>query len=92
MAFLRVDMVFRYLLLVVRNSVRTCDVCGTEIPKGDMYAVNVIVRRNADDFMESMSRNSGGIPTFTADGQGNLTLEICMNCKLKISEPGETVH
>jgi hypothetical protein len=83
---------FCCLLLVVRNGVRTCDVCGTEIPKGDTYAVNVIVRRNAGDFMGSMRQNPGGIPTFTADGQGNLTLEICLNCKLKISEPAARVN
>jgi hypothetical protein len=77
---------------MVKDGVRTCDVCEEKIPKAAKYSVTVIQKRHAELFREAMLEDPAMAATFTEDEQGNVRLEICLDCKVRMGKPGETVH
>ena len=77
---------------MVKDGVRTCDVCEEAIPKAAKYSVSVIQKRHAELFRQAMLEDPTLAATFTEDERGNVQLEICLDCKMSMGKPGESVH
>jgi hypothetical protein len=73
---------------MLKDKERLCDVCGETIPKRQKYAVSIIPKdqaKNADLMLP------GDVPR-TMDANGNLRLDICLDCKMNMGTPSEGVQ
>jgi hypothetical protein len=61
---------------MLKDNIRQCDVCHRVILKGEKYRVNTIS-------MDKVLRPDLA-PTTSIDSQGNLRLDYCLECHLKI--------
>ena len=79
---------------MLKNLLRSCDVCGSEIPKGERYVVSKITKHRLqfiEDLMPGIEPDM--LPVMDMDAQGNLRLDICLACHLNMSVPGtETIN
>lgn len=75
---------------MLKDNIRLCDLCGEVIPKGQRYAVTIIQREEVLLAESAFATSPDTAPTRTVDANGNLRLDICLDCKL--STPGETIH
>jgi len=73
---------------MLRDGQRSCDVCGASIPKGEKYVVSKVPREKARLFLEAMEANPEMSATVTPDSQGNLRLDICLDCHMNMGLPG----
>jgi hypothetical protein len=73
---------------MLQDNQRSCDVCGASIPGGEKYAVSKVPKDKARLFQERMQANSSLAATTTPDSQGNLRLDICLNCHMNMDLPG----
>jgi hypothetical protein len=70
---------------MLKDNIRQCDVCDGVIPKGERYRVSTISKDKAlhPELIE---------PTMV-DSQGNIRLDICLECVLSMGMKGtETVN
>ena len=75
-----------------RGEVRFCDVCGRVIVKAEKYLVSKVPRTNVRLFLEMMQIKSETAHT-TLDSEGNLRLEICLDCHIRMDRSdNETVN
>jgi hypothetical protein len=77
---------------MLKEGVRHCDVCGEVILKGQKYSVSLVPKDQAqlaDSLFEAAPDMAA---TRTVDDSGNLRLDICLECKLNMVTPGETVQ
>ena len=71
------------------DNIRLCDVCDGVIPKVEKYRVSTVPRDKALLF----SADPDLIPTTNVDSQGNIQLDICLECHLNKGVKGtETVN
>ena len=70
------------ILHMLNGNERQCDVCGSEIAKGEKYRLSVVSKKNAGVFRSIMQSESDPdlIPTSTEDAKGNIRLDICLDC------------
>jgi hypothetical protein len=73
---------------MVREGQRSCDVCETSILNGEKYVVSKVPREKALLFMEAMEANPELSATTTPDSEGNLRLDICLDCHMNMDLPG----
>jgi hypothetical protein len=72
---------------------RLCDFCGEPIQKGSRFAITVIPREKRGLFSFLKEQNSEIAPTFTLEPNGDVRLDLCVECSLTIHGNGsETVH
>ena len=76
---------------MLKDAVRLCDVCGSTIPKGEKYAVNVIPRADAEQWKRANAIEPDMAATFTEDSQGRIRLDICLECRMNMGGKGDTV-
>jgi hypothetical protein len=77
---------------MLKDSIRLCDVCGEIIPKGQQYAVTVIPNEKVQLAESAFATSPDTAPTRTVDANGNIRLDICLDCKLSTGTGGETIH
>ena len=79
---------------MLKDNIRSCDVCGSEIPTGERYVVSKIPKHRLQLIEELMPGIEPDMrPTMAVDSQGNLRLDICLDCHMNMSVPGtETVN
>lgn len=70
------------------------DVCGSEIPTGERYVVRKIPKQRLQIIEELTTGIEPGMrPTMDVDSEGNLRLDICLNCHMSMDVPGaETIN
>jgi hypothetical protein len=74
---------------MLKDNTRLCDVCDDVIPKGEKYRVSIIPKGKAHLFSDDPDL----IPTTNVDSQGNIRLDICLECHLNMGAKGiETVN
>jgi hypothetical protein len=78
---------------MLRDGQRFCDICEVKIPKGENYVASTVPKSQAHLFRETMEANPEvGVKT-TPDSQGNLRLNVCLDCHMNMDPPGTpTVH
>jgi hypothetical protein len=64
-----------------KDSVRSCDVCGKVIPKGEKYVASTVSKERAELFRSLNEVEPENAATFTTDSEGNVRLDICLECK-----------
>jgi hypothetical protein len=70
---------------MLKDNIRQCDVCDEIIPKGEKYRVSTISKEQAV-YLDLA-------PTTMVDSQGNIRLDICLECHLQMGLKGtETVN
>jgi hypothetical protein len=74
---------------MINGGVRTCDVCGEVIPRGTKYVMHVLPQYAAELLMDE---DHEMVPTFTVDADGNVRLDICLNCKANMGIQAEIVN
>jgi hypothetical protein len=72
-----------------KDGVRTCDVCGESIPKGTEYAMHVLPQYTAKLLIDE---DNDLVSTFTVDADGNVRLDICLDCKAHMGIHSEIVN
>jgi hypothetical protein len=79
---------------MLKDNIRQCDVCNGLIPKGEKYRVSTVTKDQALLFRSLIEASEPELaPTTTVDSQGNMRLDICLECHLNIGAKGtETVH
>ena len=79
---------------MLKDNIRSCDVCSSEIPTGERYVVSKIPKHRLQLIEELMPGIEPDMrPTMDVDSQGNLRLDICLNCHMNMSVPGtETIN
>ena len=65
---------------MVKNSVRFCDECADEIPKGDKYSLRMMPAEAAVLLLDV--EDTDLVPTWTQNADGTVRLEICATCCL----------
>ena len=73
---------------MLRDVGRLCDVCGYNILKGEKYIVSKVPKTNAQTILEMTQANPETAPTTTVDSEGNLRLDICLDCHMHMHLPG----
>lgn len=72
---------------------RFCDVCGDAIAKGEKYAAFTVSKDEAELFHALTDSELDMAPTISVDSQGNLRLDVCLDCRLNMTWPAdETVQ
>lgn len=77
-----------------KNNLRSCDVCGSEIPKGERYVVSKIPKQH----LQLIEELTPGIepdmrPPMDVDSEGNWRVDICLDCHMSMDVPGtETIN
>ena len=66
---------------MVKNGVRFCDVCKEEIPKGERYRVNTILKDGVH--LGDSEKETG----FDMDARGNIRLDVCLDCWTHMTIP-----
>jgi hypothetical protein len=79
-------------LKMLKSGVRSCDVCDEVIPKGEKYAVSIIPEARAQLFRSLNESSPDMAASFTADEKGNVRLDICLECKLRMGTAAESVN
>jgi len=78
---------------MLKGKDRLCDVCGEAIGKGEKYAVVTVPKAKAGLFHALAESGPDMAPTKSVDPQGNLRLDVCLDCRLNMNFPGrETVQ
>jgi hypothetical protein len=72
---------------MVTNGVRTCDVCEDVIPIGAKYSVSFVPAIHVQSTRELLAHEGGQAGTL--DENGNLRLDICLDCRMNMEMPGE---
>jgi hypothetical protein len=77
---------------MLNGSSRLCDLCACEIPNGVKYRLTVVPREQADLFRELLESISEPdmIPTTTLDAEGNIRMDICLECHLSLGPIQDT--
>jgi hypothetical protein len=61
---------------VLKDKQRLCDVCGEDIPKGAKYRKSTMSAQDAG--LPAASDDPDMIPTWMANDDGTVTMEICL--------------
>ena len=79
---------------MLKDNFRSCDVCGSEIAQGERYVVSKIPKHRLQLIEELMPGIEPDMrPTMDVDSQGNLRLDICIDCHKDIDVHGtETIN
>ncbi len=78
---------------MLNESGRLCDTCGDRISKGDKYSVTLIPRDKRHLFSFLNGRNAEIAPTFAIEANGDVRLDICLDCTTAMDIPGgETIN
>jgi len=72
---------------VLKDNVRSCDVCAGVIRKGEKYAVAIIPAPRAQLFRSLNESDPDMAATFTIDARGDVRLDICFDCKIDMGAP-----
>jgi hypothetical protein len=70
---------------MLQDGHRTCDVCGAVIPNEEKYVASKVPQDMASLFLETMDANPELAATTTPDSEGNLRLDICLECHINMS-------
>lgn len=79
---------------MLKHNLRSCDVCGSEIAEDEPYVLSKIPKHR----LQLIEELTPGIepdmrPTMDVASQGNLRLDICLDCHMNMSVPGtETIN
>ena len=66
--------------------------CNSEIPRGQKYCVSTVSKHKAHLFRSIMANVSPDpIPTATEDAEGNIRLDICLDCYMHMGISGGEV-
>lgn len=76
--------------MVIDNR-RFCDVCDESIEKGETFVVRTVPQKNALLF-RSLVENMDDAPSFPVDGEGNVRLDICLDCKMNLGALSRIVN
>lgn len=68
---------------MIKKSIRICDVCSEEIPKRTMCR-QVKLKLEVANLL--FSRNPELTPTWTTLPDGNIQLDICLDCSLSMGK------
>jgi hypothetical protein len=79
-------------LKMLKSGVRSCDVCDKVIPRGEKYAVSIVPEARAQLFRSLNESSPDLAATFTVDEKGNVRLDICLECKLRMGSATESVN
>lgn len=77
------DDVVCYSRQMLIDGLRFCDVCDELIVKDTPYAVSTVPQKNALLF-RSLIENADDPPSYAVDADGNVRLEICLDCKMNM--------
>jgi hypothetical protein len=66
---------------MLKDSVRSCDVCGEVISKEEKYVASTVSKEKVELFRSLNDVNPENAATFTTDSEGNVRLDICLECK-----------
>lgn len=71
---------------MLKDNDRLCDVCGSDISKGENYRVSMVPEQNALLFKSIIDSapHPDLVPTTTADPKGNIRLDICLECHMNM--------
>ena len=72
---------------MVKNSIRFCDVCEEEIPKGKKYSVRSMSVAAAAIFFDVDDPDL--VPTWTQNADGTVRLDICPTCCLSMGDSNQ---
>ena len=73
------------------NGVRFCDVCNEAIEAGARYATSIVQKENSPLLMSLIS-DMEDAPNLTTDIEGNVRIDVCLECKLNMSLTGDIVQ
>ena len=73
---------------MVQDNQRSCDVCGAEIPNCEKYVVSKVRKNKVPLFQEMMEAKPELAATTTLDANGNLRLDICLDCQMNMKMSG----
>jgi len=71
------------------DGIRICDSCGEVIPMGTKYVRHVLPKDAAKLLIDEDHELTSA---FTVDTDGNVQLDICLDCKAKMGIQSETVN
>ena len=84
----------RIVFDMLKNHLRSCDVCGSAIPKGERYVVSKFTKHRLQVIEQLMPGIEPDMrPTMDVDSQGNVRLDIRIDCHMNMSVSGtETIN
>ena len=79
---------------MVKNNLRSCDLCGSEIPEDEPYVVSNIPKPRLHIIEALMPGIEPDMrPSMDVDSEGNLRVDICLNCHMNMDVPAaETIN
>ncbi|MBI4606331.1 MAG: hypothetical protein HY721_30570 [Planctomycetes bacterium] len=72
---------------MVKEGERYCDVCASEIPRGEKYSVRTMPAAGAALLLDVDDPDL--IPTWTQNPDGTVRLDICTTCYLYMGGSGD---
>ena len=67
---------------MLKNGIRTCDVCEDVIEKGEKYVTKIIEKENVELVLSV-------VQTGTIDDSGTLRIDVCITCHLSMDSEGK---
>ncbi|MEW6117162.1 MAG: hypothetical protein AB1553_09720 [Nitrospirota bacterium] len=67
---------------MLRSDSRICDICGSEIPKGETYRKAAISPEAARVLLDTADIDM--VPTLTQEMNGMVNLDICLECHMSM--------
>jgi hypothetical protein len=74
---------------MLKGKTRHCDVCNLVILKGEKYAVSIVPKAKVEAFKALNASDPEMAARFVVDSQGNARIDICLDCRMSMSLPGE---
>ena len=69
---------------MIRDDIRICDICGEEIPKGEVFKRRTMPAEKAAVFLDLNDPEL--IPSMTQKKSGEVEIDICQTCFLSMGE------
>lgn len=69
---------------MINDHMRICDVCGEEIPKGEIFRRSTVPAEKAAIFLDQNDPEL--IPSMTQKKSGDVEIDICQTCILAMGK------
>jgi hypothetical protein len=77
---------------MLKDGLRTCDVCTLPIAENESYSVVAVPKRQAEIAISLFEGDPELTPTYTVAENGTAQLELCVDCKMNMRTGNETVN
>jgi hypothetical protein len=72
---------------VLKDGKRYCDVCASDIQRGEKYSVRTMPAEGAAVLLDADDPDL--VPTWTQNPDGTVRLDVCMTCYLSMRGTGD---